>query len=159
MAQTAHRKDLRLRRPETVVRTLHGQAVAELSGPTRKSVEGLDSIFCCVKVEEYRGLAAIQSDEFQRCLLSWITALHDITAGQVVSIDGTTFRLRNNKRSNESAINVVSELICLDHISLEHGRSGLPEWSGHELGNSRAVWLSEVGTDNEREDRTGSDFL
>ncbi len=35
---------------------------------------------------------AIKPDEFERCLLGWITALHEITAGQVVAIDGKTLR-------------------------------------------------------------------
>ena len=37
-------------------------------------------------------LAAIKPAEFEKCLLSWITSLHEITAGQVVPIDGKTLR-------------------------------------------------------------------
>src|SRR4051794_10688575 len=33
---------------------------------------------------------AIKPAEFERCLLSWVTSLHDVTAGQVVAIDGKT---------------------------------------------------------------------
>lgn len=33
-------------------------------------------------------LGALKPAEFERCLLNWITALHEITAGQVVAIDG-----------------------------------------------------------------------
>ena len=29
---------------------------------------------------------------FERCLVSWITALHEVTAGQLVAIDGKTLR-------------------------------------------------------------------
>ena len=32
-------------------------------------------------------LAAIKPAEFEKCLLSWITALHEITEGQLVAID------------------------------------------------------------------------
>ena len=35
-------------------------------------------------------LGVIKPAEFEACLLSWITALHEITAGQIVAIDGKT---------------------------------------------------------------------
>ena len=35
-------------------------------------------------------LGAIKPAEFEKCLLSWITALHEITSGQLVAIDGKT---------------------------------------------------------------------
>ena len=35
-------------------------------------------------------LAAIKPAEFEKCLLNWITALHAITGGQVIAIDGKT---------------------------------------------------------------------
>src|SRR5258708_3316339 len=31
---------------------------------------------------------AIKPAEFERCLLGWITSLHELTAGQLVAIDG-----------------------------------------------------------------------
>ena len=37
-------------------------------------------------------LAALKVDEFQECLLKLITALHEVTQGQVVPIDGKTLR-------------------------------------------------------------------
>lgn len=30
--------------------------------------------------------------EFEQCLLSWVTALHQISGGQVIAIDGKTLR-------------------------------------------------------------------
>jgi hypothetical protein len=30
--------------------------------------------------------AAIKPQEFERCLLSWITALHEVTQGQVIAL-------------------------------------------------------------------------
>jgi hypothetical protein len=36
--------------------------------------------------------AAMNSREFEMCLLNWITSLHEITAGQVITIDGKTLR-------------------------------------------------------------------
>ena len=37
-------------------------------------------------------LAAIKPAEFEKCLLNWNTALHAITGGQVIAIDGKTLR-------------------------------------------------------------------
>ena len=37
-------------------------------------------------------LAAIKPAEFEKCLLSWIAALHEISEGQVVAIDGKSLR-------------------------------------------------------------------
>ena len=37
-------------------------------------------------------LAAINPAEFEKCLLSWMTALHEISEGQVIAIDGKTLR-------------------------------------------------------------------
>ena len=36
--------------------------------------------------------AAIKPAEFEKCLLSWITALHEISDGQIVAIDGKQVR-------------------------------------------------------------------
>ncbi len=36
--------------------------------------------------------AAIKPEEFEKCLLSWVTSLHEITDGQVIAIDGKQVR-------------------------------------------------------------------
>ena len=36
--------------------------------------------------------AAIKPAEFEKCLLSWITTLHEISDGQIVAIDGKQVR-------------------------------------------------------------------
>ena len=63
-------------------------------------------------------LGAIKPAEFEKCLLSWITALHELTAGQVVAIDGKTLRRSFDKASNKSAIHMVSAWATANHISL-----------------------------------------
>ena len=35
---------------------------------------------------------ALKPEPFERCLVAWITALHEVTAGQLVAIDGKTLR-------------------------------------------------------------------
>lgn len=62
--------------------------------------------------------AAIKPAEFEKCLLSWITSLQEITGGQVVAIDGKTLRGSYDKASSKSAIHMVSAWASANHISL-----------------------------------------
>jgi predicted transposase YbfD/YdcC len=62
--------------------------------------------------------AALDPAEFEKCLLSWITSLHEITAGQIVPIDGKTLRGSFDKASGKSAIHMVSAWATANHISL-----------------------------------------
>ena len=63
-------------------------------------------------------LAAIKPAEFEKCLLSWITSLHEITDGQVIAIDGKTLRRSFDKADGKSAIPMVSAWATENHISL-----------------------------------------
>lgn len=63
-------------------------------------------------------LAAIKPAEFEACLLNWITALHEITDGQLVAIDGKTLRRSFDAASGKSAIHMVSAWATANHISL-----------------------------------------
>ena len=61
---------------------------------------------------------AIKPAEFERCLLSWVTSLHEVTAGQLVAIDGKTLRQSFDKADAKSAIHMVSAWATANHISL-----------------------------------------
>ncbi len=63
-------------------------------------------------------LAAIKPAEFEKCLLSWITALQEITAGQIIAIDGKTLRHSFDKASGKAAIHMVSAWATANHVSL-----------------------------------------
>lgn len=63
-------------------------------------------------------LGAIKPAEFEACLLSWITDLHEITAGQVVAIDGKTLRRSFDAATSKSAIHMVSAWATANQISL-----------------------------------------
>jgi predicted transposase YbfD/YdcC len=63
-------------------------------------------------------LGAIKPAEFEKCLLSWITALHELTDGQVIAIDGKTLRRSFDAASGKSAIHMVSAWATANHISL-----------------------------------------
>jgi predicted transposase YbfD/YdcC len=62
--------------------------------------------------------AAIKPAEFEKCLLSWITALHEITDGQIVAIDGKTLRRSFDAASSKAAIHMVSAWATANSISL-----------------------------------------
>ena len=62
--------------------------------------------------------AAIKPAEFEKCLLSWITALHEITDGQVIAIDGKTLRRSFDTADGKAAIHMVSAWATANHISL-----------------------------------------
>jgi predicted transposase YbfD/YdcC len=62
--------------------------------------------------------AALDPAGFEKCLLSWITSLHEITSGQVVAIDGKTLRGSFDKASGKSAIHMVGAWATANHISL-----------------------------------------
>jgi predicted transposase YbfD/YdcC len=62
--------------------------------------------------------AALKPAEFEKGLLSWITALHEITAGQIIAIDGKTLRRSFDAASSKSAIHMVSAWATANHISL-----------------------------------------
>lgn len=61
---------------------------------------------------------ALKPAEFEKCLLSWITALHEITDGQVVAIDGKTLRRSFDAASSKAAIHMVSAWATANHVSL-----------------------------------------
>lgn len=63
-------------------------------------------------------LGAIKPAEFEKCLLSWITALHEVTEGQVVAIDGKTLRRSFDAASSKAPIHMVSAWATANHIAL-----------------------------------------
>ena len=63
-------------------------------------------------------LGAIKPPEFEKCLLRWITALHDITDGQVIAVDGKTLRRSFDAADSKAAIHMVSAWATANHVSL-----------------------------------------
>src|SRR5258708_9179501 len=62
--------------------------------------------------------AALKPGEFEARLLGWITALHEITEGQVIAIDGKTLRRSFDAGSRKAAIHMASAWATANHISL-----------------------------------------
>ncbi len=75
-------------------------------------------------------LAAIKPAEFEACLLSWITALHEITDGQIVAIDGKSLRRSFDAASGKSAIHMVSAWATANHMRVSR-------WQTYEEGHGR----------------------
>jgi predicted transposase YbfD/YdcC len=63
-------------------------------------------------------LAALKPAEFEKCLWRWITALHEVTGGQIIPIDGKTLRRSFDAASGKAAIHMVSAWASANHISL-----------------------------------------
>ena len=63
-------------------------------------------------------LGAIKPAEFEKCLLSWITQLHEISDGQIIAIDGKTLRRSFDAASSKAAIHMVSAWATANQISL-----------------------------------------
>jgi len=55
-----------------------------------------------------RVFAALDPDQFQSCFLNWISAVSEITQGQVIALDGKTLRRSHDKRLGKKAIVMVS---------------------------------------------------
>ncbi len=55
-----------------------------------------------------RVFAALDPAEFERCFLEWVQAVHVLTAGQVIAIDGKTLRRSHDRRHGKAALHLVS---------------------------------------------------
>jgi predicted transposase YbfD/YdcC len=61
---------------------------------------------------------ALKPEQFDRCLVSWITELHKVTVGQVIPIDGKTMRQSFDKATGKSALHMVGAWATANKISL-----------------------------------------
>lgn len=53
-------------------------------------------------------LAKLDPTEFESCFLSWVMSISQVTAGEVVAIDGKTLRRSHDKGGGKAAIHMVS---------------------------------------------------
>jgi len=89
----------------------------------RRNANGLRAFSICATaslrtIASNAILAAIKPAEFEKCFLSWITALQEITDGQVIAIDGKTLRRSFDTASGKTAIHMVSAWATANQISL-----------------------------------------
>ncbi len=66
-----------------------------------------------------RVFSLIDPEEFKKCFLNWIKEVSQLTEGEIVSIDGKTLRRSYDKRSNKSAIHMISAWANVNGLVLE----------------------------------------
>ena len=54
-----------------------------------------------------RVFSLLRPEDFEKCFVSWIHAVFEITAGQTVAIDGKTLRRSHDRSSNKAAIHMI----------------------------------------------------
>jgi predicted transposase YbfD/YdcC len=62
--------------------------------------------------------ACLKPEQFEACLLSWITSLQEVTGGQVLAIDGKTLRGSYDRGDAKAAIHMVSVWATANQLSL-----------------------------------------
>jgi predicted transposase YbfD/YdcC len=65
-----------------------------------------------------RVLARLDPGAFEKCLLSWIQAVHEVTANRLIPIDGKTVRGSYDRRDGKAAIPMVSAWASENKLSL-----------------------------------------
>ena len=85
---------------------------------------------------------ALKPAPFERCLVAWITALHEVTAGQLVAIDGKTLRQSFDRAGAKSALHMVSAWAAANKISL--GQVAVAEKSNEITAIPRLLELLEL---------------
>src|SRR5476651_1885315 len=78
-----------------------------------------------------RVFANLNPIAFQRCLLRWVAALHEATAGKIIAIDGKAAREAMNRSKDKGPLCLVTAWASANHMLL--GQVAGPEGS-NELG-------------------------
>jgi len=65
-----------------------------------------------------RVLARLDPGAFERCLLSWIRAVQEVTENRLIAIDGKTLRGSYDRRDGKAAIHMVSAWATENKLSL-----------------------------------------
>ncbi|MCC3463966.1 MAG: ISAs1 family transposase, partial [Microcoleus sp. PH2017_27_LUM_O_A] len=55
-----------------------------------------------------RVFSRLNSEQFQKCFLSWIQSISCLNSGEVIALDGKTLRHSYDGRGNKKAIHMVS---------------------------------------------------
>ena len=65
-----------------------------------------------------RVFARLDAQEFQRCFINWVQAIHPVLAGQVVALDGKCLCGTEDRYLGKKAIYMVSAWATADHLVL-----------------------------------------
>jgi predicted transposase YbfD/YdcC len=66
----------------------------------------------------WRVFGALNPEQFQTCFVAWISAVNELTQGQVVAIDGKMVRRSQDKRLGRGAIDMVSAWASANRLVL-----------------------------------------
>jgi predicted transposase YbfD/YdcC len=67
-----------------------------------------------------RVFAALDAGEFQLCFLEWVQAVHTLTQGQVIAIDGKSLRGSQDRPNKKAALQLVSAWASANRLVLGH---------------------------------------
>ncbi len=65
-----------------------------------------------------RVFARLDPEAFERCFVNWVRTVSEVTAGQVIAIDGKCLRRSHDKRLGKEAIHMVSAWATESHLVL-----------------------------------------
>jgi predicted transposase YbfD/YdcC len=65
-----------------------------------------------------RVFAALDPIAFQKCLLAWVQALHEVTRGEVIAIDGKVAREAMARAGDQGPLTLVSAWATANHVCL-----------------------------------------
>ncbi len=117
-----------------------------------------------------RVFAKIDPEEFEKSFLEWVQAVQEVTAGQVIAIDGKQLRGTHNRRAGKSALYMVSAWATANRLVL--GQTKVDEKSNEITAipklldlldlNGCLVTIDAIGTQTEIAERIverGGDYL
>lgn len=86
--------------------------------------------------------ARLKPRQFERCLLSWITSLFEVSDGQIIPIDGKTLRGSYDAADSKAAVHMVGAWAQANHLSL--GSMAVEEKSNEITAIPRLLELIDV---------------
>jgi hypothetical protein len=65
-----------------------------------------------------RVFARLDPDQFQRCFLSWVQAISEVTEGEVIAVDGKTLRRSKDGTLGKDAVHMFSAWASENRLTL-----------------------------------------
>lgn len=65
-----------------------------------------------------RVFSLLDSEQFIRCFLSWVQTIHQVTAGQIIAVDGKTVRASLDRAKGQNPLHVVSAWASANRVTL-----------------------------------------
>jgi len=63
-----------------------------------------------------RIISKIEPEQFRQCFINWMQAVHQVTEGEVVAIDGKTLRSSYKRGDRQSTIHMVNAFACANKV-------------------------------------------